>query len=145
MNKQEFLKAITYMGILFNKDISRDIVETWYEFFIDIPETIFKNAIKELAKETKYLPSLQELLDKCSIVKTNEINYVVQQMYDDGYFKRGTYGELSDDQAFRNYEKTLMWVEKGIIPEWLREDMQEYIDKERQTKLTTNERLQIKC
>ena len=68
MNKQDYLKAITYMGTLFNKEISKDVVETWYEFCMDIPKETFKNAVKELAKEKKYLPSLQELLEKCAQV-----------------------------------------------------------------------------
>ena len=120
------------MGTLFNKEISKDVVETWYEFCMDIPKETFKNAVKELAKEKKYLPSLQELLEKCAQVKSNKLNSIVQQMYNDGYFKRGSYGELSDEHAFRNYEKTLMWIEKGIIPEWLKEDLNDYMEKQEQ-------------
>ena len=47
-------------------------------------------------------------------------------MKEDGYFKRGVYGELSEEQEFRNYDKALMWLDKGIIPEFLREDIKKY-------------------
>ena len=56
MNQVEFIKAITYMGILFNKPIDKEVIETWYEFFLDIPEKVLKDSIKDLAKERKYLP-----------------------------------------------------------------------------------------
>mgnify|MGYP004531725569 CR=1 FL=1 len=51
MNQVEFIKTIIYMGILFNKPIDKGVIETWYEFFYDIPEKILKESIKDLAKE----------------------------------------------------------------------------------------------
>jgi hypothetical protein len=46
-------------------------------------------------------------------------------MYDDGYFKKGIQ-ELTDEQANRNYDKAIRWIEKGIIPNWLLEDIKKY-------------------
>ena len=34
---------------------------------------------------------------------------------------------LSDEQASRNYDKTINWLEKGIIPSFLKNDMEEYM------------------
>lgn len=126
MSKVEFVKAITYMGILFNKSFSKEIIEIWYEFFIDIHEDILKESIRELAKETKYSPSLQELLDKCRIINSNKNQDILSIMYKDGYFKKGYFCELTDEHAFRNYEKSSMWVKQNIIPKWLLEDMIKY-------------------
>ena len=126
MTKVEFVKAITYMGIVFNKTLSKEIIEIWYEFFFNIEETILKDAIKELAKETKYLPSLQELLDKCENINSNKTQTILSIMYKDGYFKNGLYCELTDEHAFRNYEKALMWIKENIIPKWLLQDMIKY-------------------
>ena len=144
MNKGEFLKAVTYMGIVFNKEIGKDIIEIWYEFFLEIPANIFKSAIKELAKETKYLPSVQELLDKCSKVQSDKLGYIAQIMYEDGYFHIGI-ERLSDEHAMRNYEKTITWLKRGTVPGWLKEDMQEYLERDNQLKVESVERLQIKC
>ena len=63
----------------------------------------------------------------------------------DGYFNNGTYGDLSDEQANRNFDKALSWLEKGIIPSFLKEDMEAYILTNNDKQMASNERLQIKC
>ena len=65
-------------------------------------------------------------------------------MYDDGYFHRGV-ERLSDEQARRNLDKTMMWLDKGIIPSFLKEDMQEYMKKYKQLQIQNQERLMIEC
>lgn len=62
MNQVEFIKAITYMGILFNKPIDKEVIETWYEFFSDIPEKILKESIKDLAKEKKVFTIITRII-----------------------------------------------------------------------------------
>ena len=37
-------------GFLLNKPIDKEVIETWYEFFLDIPEKVLKDSIKDLAK-----------------------------------------------------------------------------------------------
>ena len=34
--------------------------------------------------------------------------------------------ELTDEQANRNYDKAIRWIEKGIIPQFLLDDIKEY-------------------
>lgn len=50
-------------------------------------------------------------------------------MKDNGYFKKGYKEELYDIQASRNYEKTLLWLEKGILPHFLQDDIKKYSTK----------------
>ena len=126
MTKQEYVKAMTYMGVMFNKPVGKDVIEVWYEFLATVPEITFKNAIKQLALKTKFLPGLQEIMDMCSEVQSKQNNSILQLMYEDGYFHKSDYGEIDADHAFRNYEKALMWINKGIRPEWLLEDMIAY-------------------
>ena len=72
------------------------------------------------------MPSIAEILDKCdSSAKTYSYD-ILEKMKNDGYFKRGAYGELDDTHATRNYEKATMWLSKGIIPQWLLENMMSY-------------------
>lgn len=49
-------------------------------------------------------------------------------MKNDGYFKLGV-EPLSPEQEDRNYSKSIRWIERGIIPGFLLEDMQKYINK----------------
>ena len=44
----------------------------------------------------------------------------------EAYFKNGIFGELSKEQQSRNYEKSIMWLNKGIVPKWLLKDMMKY-------------------
>lgn len=89
------------------------------------PEIVLK-AIDEIIKTSKFMPSIAEILERCdSQVKTYSYD-ILKIMLEDGYFKRGAYGELDNSQAIRNYEKATMWLSKGIIPEWLLEDMKKY-------------------
>lgn len=94
-------------------------------------------AVKSIIKRNKFMPSLSELLDECEKSKTHRGNLILDIMKNDGYFKKGI-NELDDMQAHRNYEKALMWVEKGIIPDWLLIDMKSYGYIEDKPLLTNN-------
>ena len=90
------------------------------------------------------MPNANELFNKCSQLNKNNLLDLVKFMYDDGYFHRGV-ERLSDEQASRNLDKTMMWLEKGIIPSFLKEDMQEYMKKYKQSQIQDQERLKIEC
>ena len=38
-----------------------------------------------------------------------------------------SYAELDPEHESRNYNKTIRWIEKGIIPRFLKEDMKGYM------------------
>ena len=48
------------------------------------------------------------------------------ELFKDGYFKQGIV-ELDSDHEMRNYEKAVRWIEEGIIPGFLKEDMKKYM------------------
>lgn len=89
-------------------------------------EETLTNAIKNIIRTSKYMPSLSEIIEECDKCRTHQANEIVEKMWQDGYFKKGPYGELDDSQAHRNYNKTLKFIEESVIPEWLREDMKKY-------------------
>jgi hypothetical protein len=65
-------------------------------------------------------------------------------MYEDGYFHRGV-EKLSDDHARLSLDKTMMWLDSGRIPSFLKDDMQEYMKKYKQSQIKNQERLKIEC
>lgn len=89
-------------------------------------ELTLVSAVKSIIRKKKFMPTLNELLEECEYSKTYRGNEILSRMKDDGYFNYGAVCELDDTHATRNYEKALMWVEKGIIPTWLLEDMKKY-------------------
>lgn len=89
-------------------------------------ELTLMDAIKSIIRKNKFMPTIKEIIDECENLKSYKKNIIIEKMRANGYFKRCVVGELDDDQAFRNYEKALMWLEEGIIPTWLLEDMRKY-------------------
>lgn len=127
MSELEFLQAMSFLQAVYGKEYTKDEMEVWYSFFKNYSLSSMKNAIKKLVAVNKYPPSISELLEAINNTNKDNIYKVIDKMKKDGYFKKGSYGELSDEQALRNYEKILMWIDKGIVPEWFQEDMKEYI------------------
>ena len=72
------------------------------------------------------MPTVHDILDKSKNINNSYYLSIIDKMYDDGYFKKG-YQELTDEHANRNYDKAIRWIEKGIIPQFLLDDMNEYI------------------
>lgn len=102
------------------------LCKTYQEELSQYNEETLTSAIKEIIRTSKYMPSLNEIIEQCEKSRVHQTNKIVELMWQDGYFKKGAYGELDDSQAYRNYNKTLKFIEEGIIPEWLREDMKKY-------------------
>lgn len=136
MSELEFLQVMSFLGTVYSKEYTKEEIEVWYTFFKDYILNSMKSAIKKIVAISKYPPSISELLDAIKDNNKNNIYEVIGRMKDDGYFKKGSYGELSDEQALRNYEKILAWVDKGIIPEWFQEDMKDYMT---DNKITTTD------
>lgn len=86
------------------------------------------------------MPTIHDILDKTKTVKNNYYLSILEQMKKDEYFKLGVV-LLSPEQEERNYDKSIRWIEKGIISGFLLEDMQKYIN--RRKKLNSKNHYQI--
>ena len=128
MTTLEFISGMKKLSSFYFKELTNDQISLWYEMFQDISVDVFNQAIKEISRENKFMPNANELFNKCSQLNKNNLLDLINFMYDDGYFHRGV-ERLSDEQARRNLDKTMMWLDKGIIPSFLKEDMQEYMKK----------------
>ena len=144
MTTLEFISGMKKLGSFYFKELTNEQISLWYEMFQDVSVDVFNQAIKEISRENKFMPNANELFNKCSQLNKNNLLDLVKFMYDDGYFHRGV-ERLSDEQARRNLDKTMMWLDKGIIPSFLKEDMQEYMKKYKQSQIQDHERLKIEC
>ena len=144
MTTLEFISGMKKLGSFYFKELTNEQISLWYEMFQDVSVDVFNQAIKEISRENKFMPNANELFNKCSQLNKSNLLDLVKFMYDDGYFHRGV-ERLSDEQANRNLDKTMMWLEKGIIPSFLKEDMQEYMKKYKQSQIQDQERLKIEC
>lgn len=128
MDKLDFLEGIKILSYCYLKVISNDDISIWYEMLHDIESEVFKKAIIELCKERTYMPTIHDILDKTKVVKNDYYLSILEQMKKDGYFKLGV-EPLSPEQEDRNYSKSVRWIEREIIPGFLLEEMQKYINK----------------
>ena len=140
MDNLDFAEGMKILSSCYHKDISNDDLIIWYEMLQDIEPEVFKKAIIELCKERAYMPTIHDILDKTKTVKNNYYLSILEQMKKDGYFKLGIV-PLSPEQEDRNYGKSIRWIERGIIPGFLLEDMQKYIN--RGKKLNSKNHYQI--
>ncbi len=106
----------------------------------DIEPEVFKKAIIELCKEKAYMPTIHDISDKTKTVKNIYYLSILEQMKKDGYFKLGIV-PLLPEQEDRKYGKSIRWIERGIIPGFLLEDIQKYIN--RGKKLNSKNHYQI--
>ena len=52
-------------------------------------------------------------------------------MKDNGYFKKGV-EELTDSHASNSYFKTLMWLDEGNLPEFVENDIKDFLKQNKQ-------------
>lgn len=115
MNKQEFLESMTYLGLAYGKDYTEEEIKQHYDFLKDYNDITFTEAVKKLIKTSKFLPKISDLIEACESSKQQIKFEVIEYMNSVGYFK-----------DIKEYEKTNLFLEKGIIPSWLQEDFKKY-------------------
>lgn len=144
MTQLDFISGMKRLSSYYFKELTNDQLVIWYEMFKDVSIDDFNQAIKEISRESQYMPNANILLEKCSQINIRNMSQIVQFMYEDGYFHNGI-EKLSDEHANRNFDKTMMWIEKGIIPSFLEDDINSYLVKYKQNKLDNKERLKLQC
>ena len=142
MRMEEFIKAISYLGMDYGKEYSQAETQQMYEFLKEYNYQTMVDAVKSIIRKSKFAPKIAELIEECESCKTSSRFAVVDYMLKSGYFHKGFIrdnGEqimLSDEHANRNYNKTIMWLERGVMPDFLKEDINYYYGIMQQEKLT---------
>lgn len=132
MSEQELVKGLTYLGMAYGKEYSKIECEQHYDFLKDYSYETFISAIKSIIRTSKFLPKITELLEECEKHKEQVKHEVVEFMKSQGYFK-----------DIREYEKATLFMERGIVPEWLQNDINRYYKMMRQETLDHKETLMI--
>lgn len=100
----------------------------YQEELIGYNEETITSAIKYIIRQNKFMPTIKEILDECEKHKTNKQNYIIKKMIDAGYFHDAN-----------EIDKTYRFIEQGIIPDWLLNDMKKYGYIEENTLLTNQQ------
>ena len=69
MKKDEFVKALKFLGTAYNKEFDKEQTEVWYKFLMNYNYETLRESIKEIIKINKYLPSISEMIQMCETNK----------------------------------------------------------------------------
>ncbi len=126
ITKEQFAKAMLYLGMAYNKEIQQGTIQIWYEYFKEGDINVLMKAIKNISASSKFLPTVAELIEECEKIEHNFRYEIIEKMREDGYFKRCVVGEQSEIEEMIDYNKAIACVCREIIPSWLEEDMISY-------------------
>lgn len=115
MTETEFVKGLTYLGLAYKQEFSKTETEVYYDFLKEYSYETFVNAIKNIIKTSKFLPKITELIEACENAKSLVRFDVLEYMNKIGYFKDPS-----------EYQKASLFMERGIVPSWLQEDINKY-------------------
>lgn len=141
MKQEEFVKAIAYLGMAYNKEYSQAETMQMYEFLKEYNYQTFTKAIKNIIKASKFAPKIADLIEECEKCKSSTKYEVIEFMWNNGYFERSFNPDypLDELQASTNYNKTIMWLETGATPDWLQEDINYYYRQMNKVELEHNQ------
>lgn len=135
MRIEELVKGLNFLGLAYGKEYSQLECQQVYEFVKEYEYDTFIKATKEIIRTSKFLPRIADLIEACEKYKESERKEVIDYMRSVGYFKYSAYGEVTDEKASRNYSKALRFIELGVIPDWLQEDIDYYVNQMHQLRL----------
>ena len=118
MTKEECLKGMKYLGLAYGTDgFNEEEVSIYYDFLQPYSYDVFRMAVKNLIKKTKFMPKISEIIDECNSCKETTKYTILNFMQSKGYFK-------TDSEI----DKATKFLETGCIPEWFKNDMKKYKD-----------------
>lgn len=115
MEKVEFVKGMSYLGVAIGKEYTQEECDVFYDFLKNYSYKVFVQAIKNRIRKSSFQPKINELIEECNLCDNDFKFEVIEHMKESGYFK-----------TINEYDKAMMFLKKGIVPEWLKEDINKY-------------------
>ncbi len=91
------------------------LVSMYQEQLVGYRPEIIMRSVNNIISKSKFMPTVAEILENCKFCESNFKNEIIEKMIADGYFKDP-----------REIDKTYKFMQEGISPEWLLEDMKKY-------------------
>lgn len=132
MKKAEFMKAMKKLTIFYNKDFNSEQLSQWYSFLKNESLENFDKAIELAIRNSSYIPTISELLKNIKFIQKQEYLDAVELMKENNYFHNE-----------KELQNTLHFIDVGVIPYWLKLDMEYYLNKNKKILITTNGILEI--
>lgn len=91
------------------------LVSMYQEQIIGYRPEIIMKSVNNIISKSKFMPTVAEILENCKFCESGFKNEIIKKMIANGYFKDP-----------REIDKIYKFMQDGIIPKWLLEDMKRY-------------------
>lgn len=111
MNKQQFLKGITFLTIAYNKEFTTEQVDVWYEFFKDEDYEVFRQAVKRVIPQKQFMPSIAELKSEIAMLSNPVLQLNAEEEWDNvlkAVRRYGSYRESEAMESFNPYTRNIV-------------------------------------
>lgn len=132
MTELEITKGLSYLGTAYGKEYTKIEVQQHYDFLKEYTYEVFIKSIKNIIRKSTFLPKINELLEECEKQKESIKFDVIEFMNNHGYFK-----------SSQEYEKACLFMQDGVVPKWLQEDINKYYILMKQETIDTKDTLLI--
>lgn len=139
MKIEELVKGLNFLGLAYGKEYNQLEAQQVYEFVKEYDYDTFIRATKDIIRTSKFIPKIADLIEACEKNKRSAKIEVIDYMRSVGYFKYSPHGEVTEEKASINYRKALRFIEIGVIPDWLQEDIDYYVNQMHQLRLKNKE------
>lgn len=102
MTKEEFVKAMTYLAIAYNKEYTEEQLNVWYDFFKNENYEEFKQAIKRIIPKKTYIPSIAELKNELTHIKSPILQLKADEEWEKVRSAIRKYGFYRSDEAIES-------------------------------------------
>lgn len=141
MTAEEFSKALTFLGVAYNKEFTNEQAKIWYEFFKTTSEETFKKAIKRLIATNKFLPSIAEINEEIALIDNPHLGLNALKEWEEVLRLIRKYGYYKTNEALaemnlltRNAVEQLGWsklcMSEDIV--WLKKEFIEIFKNKQQ-------------
>ena len=126
-----FKLAYPYYFKTLSEEDSTMFLQLYYEKLKKYRYEIVIKAIDNLITTHEFMPSLAEVIKECDKQSKYYYRSVLERMYQEKYFK-------TDEE----YGKAVMWLleDKPLIPEWLKKDIDKFIEADTIKQIETEEK-----
>ena len=114
MNTKEFSKIINLLKISYNKNYTKEELETMYDFLKDYDYYIMNKAVRILISKSNYVPNIAQIINEYKETK-KEMNYEMIEKAK----------ELGNIKSELELDKAIKFLDKGITPVWLDKEIKE--------------------
>lgn len=113
MSKEEFLEGMTFLGIAYNKEYTKEEIEVWYSMLNQYSKKEFSDAIKCVVKTLKRIPTIADITEQIVKTKVENIPSAEDEWQEVLYAVRG-YGSYREKEALESLKPYTAKITKYI-------------------------------